>query len=696
MSFTLLAAPDNSVLSARDGMNDAVSNHILDALDPEQRTVATLLDSPVVVLAGAGTGKTRAITHRIAHAVSEGRYSPTATLAVTFTTRAAGEMRSRLAGLGVRGAQARTIHSAALRQCQFFWPQAYGVAFPSVAQNTFGLVARAAHQVLGSSDTALVRDLDAEISWAKTSNVAPAQYVDMAEGRSVNGAAPSQVANVMTLYEKAKLTEGTVDFNDILLCNAVLLSEHAEIAETIRATYRHFVVDEYQDVSALQHRLIQLWVDGRPDVCVVGDANQAIHSFAGADAGYLLRFANEYPSARTVRLVRNYRSSPEVVASANKILRVSGGAPGALKATRDTGPAPSFHAAPDEATEAADVADWLKVRHGAGTRWAEMAVLYRINAQSPSLEAALTERGIPYTVRGTERFYDRAEVRQAIVEFGRSSQRDEEAPPGAIMDTVLRGLGWKPEAPSGQGRQRERWESLTALRTMVAEETGKREAWSGADAATWLQERASWQAAPVADAVTLSTLHAAKGLEWDAVAIVGVREGMIPFVLAQEEPALSEERRLLYVGFTRARRDLRISWAASRGKATRSRFIGDQVSGPVETTTARKTTSVRSRTCRVCGNPLHTAAERKLNRHTDCEVSYDEALFEALRTWRKQVAEETRMPAFVIFTDATLQAIAEAAPTSPAQLLKLPGIGQSKLTKYGEGALTIVRQHQES
>lgn len=675
-------------------MNGAVSNHILDALDPEQRNVATLLDAPVVVLAGAGTGKTRAITHRIAHAVSEGRYSPTATLAVTFTTRAAGEMRARLAGLGVRGAQARTIHSAALRQCQFFWPKAYGVAFPAVAENTFGLVARATHQVLGSSDTALVRDLDAEISWAKTSNVTPAQYVEMAEGRSVNGASSGQVASVMTLYEKAKLTEGTVDFNDILLCNAVLLSEHEEVAATIRGAYRHFVVDEYQDVSALQHRLIKLWVDGRPDVCVVGDPNQAIHSFAGADAGYLLRFADEYEDARTVRLMRNYRSSPEVIAAANKILRVRSGAPGALQATQSAGPAPSFHGAPDETAESADVAEWLRAQHAAGTRWSELAVLYRINAQSPSLEAALTERGIPYTVRGTERFYDRAEVRQAIVEFGRLTQRDDSAPPTDVLGAVLTGLGWKPEAPSGQGRQRERWESLSALRTMLAEEAEKREEWTAPEAMTWLQERASWQAAPVAEAVTLSTLHAAKGLEWDDVAIVGVREGMIPFVLAQEEPALSEERRLLYVGFTRARRALRVSWAASRGKATRSRFIADQVSGPITVGKPRQTTSVRSRTCRVCGNPLHSAAERKLSRHEDCEVAYDEELFEALRAWRKRVAEETKMPAFVVFTDATLQAIAEAVPTTPRELLKLPGIGQSKLTRYGDGALEVIRAHQ--
>ena len=248
--------------------------------------MATSLDRPVVVLAGAGTGKTRAITHRVAHAVREGRYQPGATLAVTFTTRAAGEMRSRLAALGVRAAQARTIHAAALRQCQYFWPQTFRVEFPQVADNTFAFTSRAAAIVLRGKDTALVRDLESEISWAKSSNVTPEAYPTLAAvaGRSVGGADPEQVAAVMREYERAKQAAGRVDFNDILLCAAALLAEHPAVAEAVRAQYRHFVVDEYQDVSALQHRLIQLWVDGRDDVCVVGDPNQAIHSFAGARA----------------------------------------------------------------------------------------------------------------------------------------------------------------------------------------------------------------------------------------------------------------------------------------------------------------------------------------------------------------------------------------------------------------------------
>lgn len=674
---------------------EPVTDPILDALDPEQRRVATSLDVPVVVLAGAGTGKTRAITHRIAYAVREGRYQAAATLAVTFTTRAAGEMRSRLSSLGVRAAQARTIHSAALRQCQFFWPQAYGVEFPRIAENTFGLVARAAHQVLGSSETALVRDLDSEISWAKTSNVSAARYPDVAAGRSVNGASAAQVSAVMAHYEKQKLTEGSVDFFDILMCNAVLLTEHPDIAERIRATYRHFVVDEYQDVSALQHRLISLWVDGRPDVCVVGDPNQAIHSFAGADPAYLLGFAAEHPGASVERLVRNYRSSPEIIASANAILKVRDDGPSALRATRAAGPRPTFQAESDERSEAVGVAAWLKAAHAESGPWSQLAVLYRINAQAPALEAALTDAGIPYTVRGTERFYDRAEVRQAVLDFARQAEQEGGVGPADLMQAVLERLGWREEAPNSQGRQRERWESLDALRAMIREEAQRHDGWTSAQAGQWLQERASWQASPVADAVTLSTLHAAKGLEWDRVAIIGVREGLIPFVLSQEEPALSEERRLLYVGFTRARRELRISWAASRGSATRSRFIADQVKGPsaVVNRKRRGATTSKSRTCRVCGGLLHTAGERKLSRHEDCEVPYDEELFEALRAWRKSVADEAKVPAFVVFTDATLQAIAEATPSDAAELLRLPGIGQAKVTRYGQGALETIALH---
>lgn len=678
-------------------------NDVLDALDAEQLQVATLLDAPLVVLAGAGTGKTRAITHRVAHAVKEGRYDPAATLAVTFTTRAAGEMRSRLAQLGVRRAQARTIHSAALRQCQYFWPTAFGSEFPPILSNSFPLVARACASVLHSSETALVRDLDSEISWAKSSNVTAERYAELAasSGREVSGATPAQVAAVIAAYEKTKAASGQVDFSDILLCAASLLAEHPAVAETIRSTYRHFVVDEYQDVSAVQHRLISMWVDDRPDVCVVGDPNQAIHSFAGARADFLLGFASERESTEVVRLVRNYRSTPEILAASNHVLGHRD-TRAALRATKPSGPTPEFHPVRSEADEAAGVASWLKQQHATGTRWSELAVLYRINAQAPSFEAALTDADVPYSVRGTEKFYDRAEVRQAIVVLGRAAQAEPGGAVPELMEAFLSSTGWTQEAPSSMGRQRERWESLNALRTMVLEEDRKRDQWQAEDFAGWLAERAAWQSAPVADAVTLSTMHAAKGLEWDGVAVVGVREGLMPFVLCQEEPALSEERRLLHVAFTRARAALRVSWATTNGNRTanRSRFLmgltTEGARSATSPTARRKRGSLRSRSCSVCGEQLHSAAERKLNRHTDCETNHDEALMAALKKWRKETADAASVPAFVVFTDATLQAVAEAEPTSAQQLLKLPGIGAVKVERYGPACLKVIADHVEA
>ena len=673
-----------------------VSDPILDALDPEQRQVAVLLDRPLVVLAGAGTGKTRAITHRVAHAVREGRYAPAATLAVTFTTRAAGELKSRLAGLGVRRVSARTIHAAALSQCRYFWPAAYGSEFPMLLDNPFPLVGRAANQVLGNTDTNLVRDLIAEIGWAKSSNVAPSQYARLARGREVAGAEPERVAQVMEAYEKHKLSAGVVDFNDILLCAAALLAERPAAAEQIRTAYRHFVVDEYQDVSAIQHRLVSLWVDGRPDICVVGDPQQAIHGFAGARADCLTGFASEHADARTVRLVRNYRSSPAIVQLANRIVcRYPG--QGDLRATCPEFPPPEFHADGSEEDEARAVAAWLGQRHAEGIPWSECAVLYRINAQSPVFESALDAARIPYQVKGTDRFWERPEVRDAVNRLNRAAQHRPDSHPGELLDQVLAEMRWNPEAPSGMGAQRERWESINSLAQMIRDTQAGEPGWAVPGFIAWLSDRASLETPPVTSAITLATMHAAKGLEWDAVAVAGVREGMVPFALSQEEPALSEERRLLHVAVTRARQRLRISWPSSpaRGRGVRSRFLTGLV--PSEQAPASQVSrggrgSVRSRTCFVCQGQLTDAAERKLRRHADCEAPYDEELLAALKAWRLETANAASQPAFVIFTDATLQAIAEATPVDRSQLLRISGIGAVKADRFGEDVLRIIAE----
>ncbi|MDO5093166.1 MAG: ATP-dependent DNA helicase UvrD2 [Propionibacteriaceae bacterium] len=672
-----------------------MTDPILDALDPEQRSVATLLDRPLVVLAGAGTGKTRAITHRVAYAVREGHYAAPATLAITFTTRAAGELKTRLARLGVRKVSARTIHAAALSQCRYFWPRAYGSDFPALVENPFPLVGRAANQVLGNAETNLVRDLLGEISWAKSSNVPAARYAQLARGREVSGAEPERVAQVIEAYEKYKSESGQVDFDDILLCAAALLAERPAIADEIRGAYRHFVVDEYQDVSAIQHRLVSLWVDGRDDICVVGDPQQAIHGFAGARAEYLTGFAAEHPGARRVRLVRNYRSTPAIVELANRVVRRRPG-PDDLRPVRPAGPPPEFCAERTEEDEASAVVAWLRQQHTGGVGWSECAVLYRINAQSPVLEAALAAADIPYLVKGTDRFWERPEVRDATLRLQRAAQADPTARPIELLDQLLAALRWRPEAPSGMGAQRERWESINSLAHLIREAAAERPEWTAEAFHAWLSDQAALETPPSAGAVTLATMHAAKGLEWDAVAVIGVRESMVPFVLSQEEPALSEERRLLHVAVTRARRLLRISWPTkpTRGRGARSRFLTGLL--PEQVTTVqpqRASRSVRSRTCFVCGGQLTDAAERKLGRHHDCQAPFDEELLASLKAWRLETAQQASQPAFVVFTDTTLQAIAEAEPTSRSALLKISGIGKVKADRFGQAVLEIVQRH---
>ncbi|MFP5416491.1 MAG: ATP-dependent helicase, partial [Actinomycetes bacterium] len=436
---------------------------ILAGLDPEQRQAATALSGPVVVLAGAGTGKTRAMTHRIAYGVATGAFDPTAVLALTFTTRAAGELRGRLRELGVHRVQARTFHSAALRQAQYFWPRAYGAELPPVADHRLGLVADALRRERLTPDTGLLRDVAGEISWAKVSNVAPTDYasVAVAAHRQVSGRQPEEIGRILAHYEAVKAARGVIDFEDILLCTAGLLADNAEVAGEVRRAYRHFVVDEYQDVSPLQQALLDLWRGDSDDLCVVGDPAQTIHSFAGARADFLTGFSSRHPGATRIELVRDYRSTPQVVALANRVLSGHGGVQ--LRAQRPDGPEPAFVGAGSESDEAAEVASWLAARHAAGVPWPEMAVLYRIHAQSPVFEAALADAGIPFATRGSEGFFERAEVRAALRALGAAAKASGDERPDAALRAAVAGLGWASEPPSGQGSARERWESWSAL-----------------------------------------------------------------------------------------------------------------------------------------------------------------------------------------------------------------------------------------
>ncbi len=445
---------------------------LLGALDPEQRQVAEALRGPVRVLAGAGTGKTRAITHRIAHGVAEGVYAPTEVLAVTFTTRAAGEMRGRLHRLGAPGVQARTFHSAALRQLRWFWPTTYGGELPTLTESKLALVAAAARRQRLQTDQALLRDLASEIEWAKVSNVGPDDYaaVAAARGRAVAGLDLETVGRLFGGYEEVKRSQARMDMEDVLLLTAGMLAEEERVAAQVRAQYKWFVVDEFQDVSPIQSALLDLWLGGRDEICVVGDPAQTIYSFAGADADYLRDFATKFPGTTSVELVRNYRSTPEVVDAANTVLAGSATTSVRLRAQRPAGPAVRYVPAPDEVAEAEAVAEAAGRLVADGVPTSEIAVLFRINAQSEAFEEALAGRGIPYVVRGAARFFERAEVRQAVTLIRGAAHTDGGATPVAeLVRATLGGMGWTPEAPAARGQTRDRWESLQALVAMAEE-----------------------------------------------------------------------------------------------------------------------------------------------------------------------------------------------------------------------------------
>ncbi|MCD2187104.1 ATP-dependent DNA helicase UvrD2 [Actinomycetospora soli] len=699
----------------------AADRSATDGLDPEQRAAVVAPRGPVCVLAGAGTGKTRTITRRIAHLVRTDQVRSGQVLAVTFTARAAGEMRTRLRDLGVGGVQARTFHAAALRQLRYFWPRAVGGEAWPLVENKVRFVGQAAQRAGAATNRESLRDLASEIEWSKACLVAPDRYVEAVAAAQRDTPAPAdQVAQVYAAYEQLKNRAEQLDFEDLLIHTAGALEETAEVADEFRERYRCFVVDEFQDVTPLQHRLLDAWLGGRDDLTVVGDANQTIYSFAGASPSYLLDFPRRYPEAEMVRLVRDYRSTPQVVAAANTVIGAARGrAAGSrlrLEGQRPPGPAPDFAEHDDEPAEAVAVAEQIRGLIDDGVSPAEIAVLFRINAQSEVYEQALSDLGIAYQVRGGERFFQRTEVKNAIAALRTLAGRLEGGPDAVVgadvVTTVRAALGEQgltdtpPAGSASDGAQRQRWESLRALAELATDLVeAVPEATFGAFLAE-LTTRMQAQHPPTVQGVTLASLHAAKGLEWDAVFLVGLVDGTLPIQHADgDDEAVEEERRLLYVGVTRARVHLRISWALARqsgGRRSRrrSRFLYGLV--PEDHPASRKPGSgidggpkakVARAACRICGKALADAGAQKIGRCTEHPSDVDVELLDALRSWRSTEAKQRSVPAYVVFTDATLVALAEQRPQDTKGLVTIPGIGASKLERYGEDVLTMVREH---
>ena len=534
----------------------AIEDEILAALDPDQRAVALASRGPVCVIAGAGTGKTRAITHRIAYAAAIGTMDPQKVLALTFTAKAAGEMRARLRSLGVPTVAARTIHSAALKQLLYFWPSVFGGRTPDLMTTKTGFLTEAISRA-GLSDSVratnreLMRDIASEIEWAKVSQVAPSDYVDEISKRMQKPRVlPEQMVQIYTAYESIKKQELAIDFEDVLLLCAAMLEEEREVRERVQDQYRYFTIDEYQDVSPIQQRLINAWLGKRNDICVVGDPAQTIYSFAGATPVFLNTFTQRFPDAEVIRLSTGYRSTPEITFAANALLR-HGAMGQELVAQNEHGTQPSVVGYSDEASEVNGVLSEITDLLSAGTPPHEVAILARTNSHLKSVERAMQKVNLPYQVRSTERFFDRREVRDFLSEVRKASV------------IPAQGQGWIDELrtlaqPYLTG---EAIDGIAAL-LHLARELDDDDNFTPKTLRGYLREvedRVQQNNPPTMPVVTLATLHAAKGLEWERVFLIGASEGQLPV----SDASIDEERRLFYVGITRAKADLHISYRKS-------------------------------------------------------------------------------------------------------------------------------------
>ena len=536
------------------------AEEILAALDDDQREVALATRGPVCVIAGAGTGKTRAITHRIAYAAAIGTMDPSKVLALTFTARAAGEMRTRLRSLGVPAVAARTVHSAALKQLIYFWPTVFGGRTPDLMNSKTPFLTEAVNRAdltgeirITSRET--MRDIATEIEWAKVSQVAPIDYLDQVNARQLKSRVKAEhIAAIYVAYESLKKQELAIDFEDVLLLTSAMLEEERTVRERVQDQYRYFTVDEYQDISPIQQRLINAWLGSRKDICVVGDPAQTIYSFAGATPVFLNTFTQRFPEAEVIRLSTGYRSTPEITFAANALLRNSSMGQ-ELTASNDHGLHPSVDGYKDESGEIAGILKQITELLAEGTAPQEIAILARTNSQLKGVERAMNSKGLPYQVRSTERFFERQDVRDFLKQVRQASVLPTE---GATWVDELRTIA----QPYLTG------ESIDGIAALLhlGRELDSDDGFTPKTLRGFLREvedRVTQNNPPTMPVVTLATLHAAKGLEWERVFLMGASEGILPLETGStgtSDSVVAEERRLFYVGMTRAKVDLHISY----------------------------------------------------------------------------------------------------------------------------------------
>jgi len=672
---------------------------LLDGLDPSQHEAVVSEAAPLCILAGAGSGKTRVLTRRIAHRVSTGSAEASRTLVLTFTRKAAGELRSRLRSLGVRDqVAAGTFHGIAYTQLRRRWADRGEVA-PTLLDSKVRLLAPLLPRARAESRSpALVHtaDLATEIEWAKARMVAPSRYEAAAEvsGRRLQFPLITMAA-IYQHYEDDKRRKRMVDFDDLLTDCVQALETDPEFAAGQRWRFRHFFVDEFQDVNPVQFRLLRAWLGDRLDLCVVGDPNQAIYAWNGADPMLLTEFPQHFPGAEVLHLDHNHRSTPQVVSVASAVLGPGQATP---RTTRPEGPVPAVRRFDTDEAEGGGIARILRRAHGPGIAWARMAVLTRTNAQLTVLEEHLRAAGVPCRLAGDGTLLRQAEVKTALAHM-------RGGPAGSTFASRLSDVEAQsvesgsvdPETlePSGQTGADERRLNLQALVRLGRDYAALDPAGSVDGFVAWLRAGGRGEGPQQgADAVELTTFHRAKGLEWPVVVVAGLEDGLVPIGRLRTPEAEDEERRLLHVALTRALDELHCTWAERRTFG--SRPIARNPSPYLEAVQAAVATMSPGGDEGPVAIPAQVRAQRdelRDRRHratATVEAEAARSALAALRAWRAATARASGVPAFVIFHDATLGAMAEARPSTRAELLALPGLGAVKAERYGDTLLALL------
>jgi DNA helicase-2/ATP-dependent DNA helicase PcrA len=676
-------------------MGPDLADELLADLDEAQRDAVRCEQVPLAIMAGPGSGKTRVLTRRIGWRIATGRAEAPRVLAVTFTRKAAGELSSRLAALGVcgegRGVTAGTLHSIALAQLRRRAEQR-DRAMPGLLERKARLLVPIVGEGRrrGPDTVSIAADVASEIEWAKARLITVDAYAAAARrlGRDPSPGV-DEVAGYYARYEQSKRRARLLDFDDLLWWCGDALETDDDFAAEQRWRFRHLFVDEFQDVSPAQLRLVRGWLGDHLDLTVVGDPDQAIFSFTGADPTGLTDFRRLFPGARVVRLDRNYRSTPQIVAAAEALLADGGQRRTRRDAVQGEGPVPAITDYDTEGDEAKGVASKIRAARTPGMPWSAFAVLYRINAQSAAFEAALAAEGVPYRVRGEGRFLARPAVRAALERL----RAADAAAPGAPLTAHLTDLelhdGDDDDASDGERAQH------TAAVVRLGREFDAIDPGGSVDGfITWLGTALrNEEPALDSDAVELLTFHRAKGLEFHTVHVTGLERGLVPIARAEDPAARAEERRLLYVALTRAEHALELSWARRRTLGTREMNrvaspwlapIEDACTPPGDATPTERRAAHRARA------ELERARDR-LASADDGEP--DPELLATLVEWRRALARTAAVPAYVIFHDSTLKSIAASRPTTRTALLAVAGIGPVKMTRYGDAVLAIVREH---